>query len=254
MTKVLRSALILAALATTAWGSSITGGGDLFGTGWVVSGTVNDVQKSNELLGMFVTATFANGTFTCTMDGTGLCSNAGNFSLLATPATAQTSSADWIITNLRTAPGSANDILLSLQIDAIPGLTVFNPRITTTNHPTVNGNGNCAPNPAVGTAGFGGCGDVQNGQGGSTTATATVLYTNEARFSTDSYHGDLWGTLVFTFTQTSGITFAPGTDFQFKVDTDGIGAAVVDTPEPSSMLFLGLGLAALFLRKKLQLS
>lgn len=225
----------------------------------MVSGTLDPVQKAAGLVNSVAQATFGNGIFTCTFDAAGLCSSASNFSVLVTPSTSQTSSADWIITNLRAAPGGTNDTLQSLTINLIAGLSVFNPRVDSTGHPTANGNGSCAPNPAVATPGFGTCEDIQNGQGqttagGLTTATATVLYTNEARLNTDIYHGDLWGSIVLTFTQTSGLTFNPNTDFQFKIDTDGVGAAAIDTPEPSSMVFLGLGLAALFLRKKLQVS
>jgi len=111
--------------------STITGAGDLIGTMMTVSGTVDAGQSGQELAGMVATATFAGGsTATCTFTITALCS-AANFSVLVDPDTSQTSSADWIITNLNVLAMTS----LSLNGAYVTGssspqqLVVFNPAL-----------------------------------------------------------------------------------------------------------------------------
>lgn len=83
---------------------------------------------------------------------------------------------------------------------------------------------------------------------GTTTATATVLYSNMLRMQGQLFNRDLWGQVTFTFS-TSPV-FSAGQTFEFKIDTDGFAGATLVTPEPSTFGMAGLALAFLAARRR----
>jgi hypothetical protein len=217
---------------------------------------MDSVQKGNDLTGMVGTAVFTGGiTQVCTFVS-GICSTAGQFDVIVTPAPSQTSAADWTISNL-----NATLAIVSLSLNGIYGtapptgqvLTAFNPAVdTVTGRPSYTGTGSgavtCGP-----TTGVGGCLEATSTPGGTTTAQASVLYSNALHPSGQLVNLDYWGTITLTFNTNP---FQAGQTFQFKIDTDGLTGASEDfiTPEPGTFGLAGFALVLLgaskrFLRK-----
>jgi hypothetical protein len=230
------------------FGSQISGAADLIGTMFVVSGT-DAGQSGRQLQGMVGTATFlGGGTATCTFDGTGLCSSANLFSVLVTPDTSQTSSADWIISNLNTVAVisvTLNGTYATASSSPLQ-LVAFNPALQG-GHPWYNGVGSGSTSCGA-TTGLTVCREATSSPGGTTAAAASVTYFNSIRVSGQSYNNDLWGGITLTFNTNP---FNPGEDFQFKIDTDGFTSAAIEVPvpEPASVGFAGLALVMLGARK-----
>ena len=228
--------------------SNISGAADLIGTTFTVAGGVSG-QTGNDLVGVTALATFTNGTVSCTFAIVGsdsLCNASGQFSILVTPPTSQTTSADWILTNLRTA--GAGSQMLSLQMNGQTGLTVFNPDVSA-GHPTAN---STCGSTITDSKQFGNCRSAGDTPGGTTTATASVLYSNAAHLASQAPNMDLWTAITLTFSASP--LFTGGQTFQFKIDTDGVGSMVMDTPEPQTLslgcLALGLMAGMKFLRDR----
>lgn len=248
--------LILSAGVFPASASNISGAADLMGTTFEVSGA-DPIQKGNELTGMIATAVFAgvsgNVTETCTFTG-GTCTLANQFTVLVTPGTSQTHAADWTISNLSTLN------MVSLTLNGIYAatppsgqvLTGFNPALAggQGGAPSYDGPGAPASRSCADTKGVGGCLEATSTPGGTTTAQASVLYSNQLQLVGQPMSRDLWGQITLTFNTN---LFAPTQAFQFKIDTDGYSSATefVPTPEPSTFGMAGLALAFLAARRRL---
>ncbi len=242
--------LFLALGAFPASASTISGAADLIGTTYDVT-IGNQGQNAGELAGMTVTALFASGPqVVCTFAIVGadsMCAGVG-FNVFISPATSETHSATWVISNLRTA-GAGNQ-LLSVEFNGIPGNTAFNPDVDDSKggnpgHPNVNAT--CGQTQ---TKGFGNCRSAETTSGGTTLAEAQVLYFNALQLSGSSPNLDLWAGLRLTFTN-NAVTFGGGQVFEFKIDTDFLGSASISTPEPSTFGMAGLALAFLAARRHL---
>jgi len=86
------------------------------------------------------------------------------------------------------------------------------------------------------------CREATSTPGGTTVATATVLYFNSIQVAGQANNGDLWGGITLTF---GTAAFTTGQEFQFKIDTDGFTSAALTTPEPGTIGMAGLAFSLL---------
>ncbi len=233
-------ALLLTALSLgiPVYGSTISGAADLIGTSFTVAGGISG-QSGSDLVGVTAIATFSSGSVSCVFAIVGsdsLCNAAGQFSILVTPPSSQTASADWIVTNLRAA-GTGSEIL-AVTMSGLTGLTVFNPDVSG-GHPTAN---TTCGSTITNSKQFGNCRSGGTTPGGTTSAQASVLYSNVAHLANAAPNYDLWESVTLTY---NTALFTGGQTFQFKIDTDGVASMVLDTPEPQTFGMAGLAFAAM---------
>jgi MYXO-CTERM domain-containing protein len=188
-----------------------------------------EVEKGADVAGAIVTATFNDGSSaSCVFASSGSCADAGsNFAVNLIPSNANTLSADWLVSDLR-AVGTPND-MATLTIDLRSGNSAFSPCVVGGN-PDVNdscGNAKSATTTSSGSP-----------------ASATVFYTNEVAQSGTTPDGSWWGTITLTFSGAfrNGTANNSNGQFDFKIDSDFVGALSAAGPEPGTW---GSGLMAM---------
>jgi PEP-CTERM motif len=212
---------------------------------------------TDNMAGIVITATFSSGANpvqSCTWISDTGCSVANQFGISfpigvdTDPAAGSVASSVWTISDSRTTGN-----LVSIQIQGIPGLIDFdlctvqigaNPiSLDNTDSP---GSGTCFTGNAVeGTPGSNVGYSAHTAAGGTTSATASAVYSNRLHVGAAAAVGDIWGTLTLNF---SGANFTSGQTFTFGADTDHLLTATADAgavPEPASMVLVGLGLVGL---------
>lgn len=250
---------------TAAYGSSITGvSTNASGTSYTVTynnfATVGGTPGANQvgMAGVVMTATFGDGTDTCTWVNATGCVGAGftvNFPNISTdPDAGGGANAFWTITNTRT--NAAGHQMISLFINGIPGLTSFDRCMTGANafSDATNSGGSCLTNSGgiEGTTGSNvGWSVSSSTQTATAGITASALYANQLKIATQAFQGDAWGSLTLTF---AGTAFQGGSNFTFQADTDSISTASAIVPEPATygmvgLSLLGFGLLSKFARR-----
>ena len=173
----------------------------------------------NGMAGIVITATFSGGSGATSQQCTwasASCSVSNQFSVSfpgstdTDPAAGSLASSIWTVTNSRT---SGN--LLSLNIQGLPGLIAFDLCTTKTGSNPIAldntdspGGGTCFGDNAVeDTSGSNVGYSAHSASGGTTSATASAVYSNELHVGATPANGDIWGTLTLTF---GGSSFASG--------------------------------------------
>ena len=180
------------------------------------------VVKFSNLVGTTISVTFGDGTTDSCVFGTfgagiGCTGTSGNFNFLGTPPSSNIASAGWLVTS-----SNAASYISTITINTLPSGVGFDATIS----PTL--------------------GPVPNITSDSSNGSKPFLVGND--MLDDPIH--LSGQAVSSATEYAllvlsgfGTTFTNGLSFGFKTGNTFLTSATADTPEPTTLSLIGLGLA-----------